>query len=364
MSNETGMNVIKMRVNEMIDLMAPLYASCKNYSQKEGIPSLMLWGPPGIGKSQGIDALGKKVQEITGKQVVKTDARLLLFNPVDLRGIPVADAKRELAIWLKPAIFQMDPSDSIINILFLDEISAAPLSVQAAAYQMTLDRVIGEHKIPDNCIVVAAGNRITDKSVAYKMPKALGNRMTHIEITSEVEDWKRWAIPHGIDSKIIGYINYKNSALFGFDPSTDDVAFPSPRSWEMVDKYLKKLNANVDIAFPLVAGSVGMGTATEFKAYTKVFNELPDIKAIYEGTETTVPKEPDVLYALSAALASYSVKADIKQLANFLKYSSTMPAEFAALTVKDMAQIKQVKDMLLKCPEWMVWCKKHKSFIM
>lgn len=76
----------------------------------------------------------------------------------------------------------MDASDDIVNILFLDEISAAPQSVQAAAYQITLDRVVGEHKLPENCIVIAAGNRTTDKSVAFKMPKALANRLMHIEV--------------------------------------------------------------------------------------------------------------------------------------------------------------------------------------
>ena len=71
-----------------------------------------------------------------------------MFNPIDLRGIPTANADKTLAVWLKPQIFQMDPSEGIVNILFLDEISAAPQSVQAAAYQMTLDRVVGEHRLP------------------------------------------------------------------------------------------------------------------------------------------------------------------------------------------------------------------------
>src|SRR3712207_3416506 len=50
-----------------------------------------------------------------GKKVVITDVRLLLFNPVDLRGIPVPDANKEFAIWLKPYLFQMDSSEDIIN---------------------------------------------------------------------------------------------------------------------------------------------------------------------------------------------------------------------------------------------------------
>lgn len=357
MSSE--MNVMSMAINEMADLMTPLYAA----SKPNEVPSLMLWGPPGIGKSQIFRTIAKNLGKQTGKTVNITDVRLLLFNPVDLRGIPTADAKKELAIWLKPQIFQMDPSNEIINILILDEISAAPLSVQAAAYQITLDRIIGEHKLPENCIVVAAGNRVTDKSVSYKMPKALANRMTHIEMKCDVDDWKKWAIPFGIDSKIIGYINFKNSALFQFDPSNDDVAYPTPRSWEMVDKYLKRLKG-VDEAFPLIAGSIGLGAATEFKAYTQVFHKLPNIKDIYNGVETKVPSEPDVLYALSAALVSNVMKADKTQLQNLLKYTLNMPAEFATLTIKDIVVIEEVRGKILMLKEWIDWSKKYKNFIM
>ncbi len=121
-------------------------------------PSVMLWGPPGVGKSQGVRQIAEHITEETGKNVAINDVRLLLFNPVDLRGIPTANADKTLAVWLKPKIFQMDESTDTVNILFLDEISAAPPSVQAAAYQITLDRSIGEHRLPDNCIVIAAGN--------------------------------------------------------------------------------------------------------------------------------------------------------------------------------------------------------------
>jgi MoxR-like ATPase len=166
----------------------------------------MLWGPPGVGKSQAVRQIGKEIEANTGRTVEITDVRLLLFNPIDLRGIPTSNADKTLAIWLKPQIFQMDPSENVVNILFLDEISAAPQSVQAAAYQITLDRTVGEHRLPDNCIVIAAGNRVTDKSVAFKMPKALANRLMHIEVEGSFDAWKKWAIKSGINDKVIGFL--------------------------------------------------------------------------------------------------------------------------------------------------------------
>ena len=190
MSDTKLTNLPSMAVGKAVEKLSYAYSAViKNGLPIKTMPSVMLWGPPGVGKSQAIRQIAKKIEYGTGKSVKVTDVRLLLFNPIDLRGIPTSNADKTLAIWLKPQIFQMDSSDNIINILFLDEISAAPQSVQAAAYQITLDRVVGEHRLPDNCIVIAAGNRTTDKSVAYKMPKALANRLMHIEIEGDFDSW-------------------------------------------------------------------------------------------------------------------------------------------------------------------------------
>lgn len=150
------------------------------------LPTPFVWGPPGVGKSDGAKQLKVYIEKHTSKKVVVTDVRLLLFSPIDLRGIPVANQEKTFAEWLKPKIFDMDSSEDVINILFLDELTAAPPAVQAAAYQLTLDRRIGEHELPDNCLVIGAGNRTTDHSVAYRMPNALANRMQHYEVCPDL----------------------------------------------------------------------------------------------------------------------------------------------------------------------------------
>ena len=129
--NET--NLTLLNVNQIVSLLSRAYIKLiKNGTPLKSFPSVMLWGPPGIGKSQGVREIAGNIQAKTGKMVFITDVRLLLFNPVDLRGIPTANADKTLSVWLKPQIFQMDESEDVINILFLDEITAAPQSVQAA----------------------------------------------------------------------------------------------------------------------------------------------------------------------------------------------------------------------------------------
>ncbi|MEG1663514.1 MAG: ATP-binding protein, partial [Clostridia bacterium] len=156
---------------EMAKILADAYGKYieKNIPFKQ-FPAVMLWGAPGVGKSQGVVELAEILESNTGKKVVITDVRLILFNPVDLRGIPTSNVEKTMAIWLKPKIFEMSEDSDIVNVLFLDEITSAPQSVQAAAYQITLDRTIGEHKLPDNCFVICAGNRLNDRSVSVKMP--------------------------------------------------------------------------------------------------------------------------------------------------------------------------------------------------
>ena len=128
--NET--NLTLLNVNQIVSLLSRAYIKLiKNGTPLKSFPSVMLWGPPGIGKSQGVREIAGNIQAKTGKKVSITDVRLLLFNPVDLRGIPTTNADKTLSVWLKPQIFQMDESEDVINILFLDEITAAPLPIRS-----------------------------------------------------------------------------------------------------------------------------------------------------------------------------------------------------------------------------------------
>ena len=299
----------EMTVEEMKKYLAWAYISLlKKGKQLKRFPSVMLWGVPGVGKSQGVRQVAQKIEEKTGKRVVVTDVRLLLFNPVDLRGIPTANAEKTLAVWLKPKIFQMDDSEEVVNILFLDEISAAPPSVQAAAYQITLDRAVGEHQLPDNCIVIAAGNRITDKSVAYAMPKALANRLLHIEVKVEWTAWRRWALNAGIHHSVIGFLEQNPSLLLCNDNEGEDNAFATPRSWEMVSNMLNDICDDVVKIFPLIKGCIGGDTAYQFRTWTEVYDKVPSAEDICNGKELGVPVRAEALYAVVSSLVSYLEK--------------------------------------------------------
>lgn len=354
MKNLNNNNIPTLTVDKCVETLSTLYANAINNNiPLKSIPSLMLWGAPGVGKSQGIRQIASRLQEETGKRCNVTDVRLLLFNPIDLRGIPTANAEKTLAVWLKPQIFQMDESDDVVNILFLDEISAAPQSVQAAAYQITLDRIIGEHKLPDNCIVIAAGNRVTDKSVAYKMPRALANRLCHFEIESNFESWQRWAITSGISPKVVGFLSFRQDYLIENENTNDDLAFTTPRSWEMVSNILKLNNDDVDASYSLICGLVGTGVAVEFASWCRIFASLPKIEDIFKGKCKTVPSGTDVLYALVASMTAYAREHsdNIRELENSINYAFSLPSDYAFVLVKNYIALG-LREKLLGSPSF------------
>ena len=352
-----------INVDKVVTTLSLMYSNTinKNISLST-LPSVMLWGQPGVGKSQSIYELAKSIEENTNKKVNVTDVRLILFNPVDLRGIPTSNADKTLAIWLKPKIFDMDLSSNVVNILFLDELSSCSQAVQAAAYQITLDKKVGEHKLPDNTIVIAAGNRTIDRSVSFNMPKALANRLLHIEVESSFDSWNKWAIKSGIHPYILGFLNFNPNLLNTFDPKSESLAFATPRSWEMVSNILNNVSDDIEQVYDLIEGLVGKGTAVEFRQYTKIYFKLPNVEKIFKGIETKVPKEPDVIYALITSMVSYARKnkKNIDLIDNSIQYANNLPPDFQVVLIKDYMYIEPgFKSKLLESYNFRTWISKR-----
>jgi hypothetical protein len=341
-------NIPKVTVKRFVEEMSLIYEAIihKGWPLSK-IPAPFLWGPPGVGKSDCIYQIADNISKKTGKRVVVTDIRLSLFSPIDLRGVPVADQQKEFTVWLKPKIFELDESEDTINILFFDELSSAPQQVQAAAYQIVLDRRIGEHKFPDNCIIMGAGNRTIDRSVVFRMPNALANRLQHYEITVDFEAWREWAINNKIHPSILGYIAFDNSKLCCEEISAEQIAFTSPREWVFVSNMLWVMEdvKKVEDMYSQIAACVGVDTAIAFIAWTKKHKDLPQVEDIFYGRFTKYPSSPDTLYALVISMISYVESRERKEedckmtqseLENMAIYASKFPADYQAALYNDL----------------------------
>lgn len=268
---------------------------------------VFMWGPPGIGKSELVEGIG--ASGVLGNTKV-IDMRLALFEPTDLRGYPAPDLANGKMVWLPPAdLPQADMAaqyDTVI--LFLDELNSAAPSVQAAAYQLILNRRIGQYVLPDNVVIVAAGNRETDKGVAYRMPKPLENRFIHVELRVDFTDWLNWAVDHNIHPDIVGYLSFAKNDLYNFDPASSSRGFATPRSWTFVSEMLEGSELSEGLETDLVAGCVGEGTAIKFMAHRKIAGDLPDPSAVLDGkVKEMKSNEMSAKYALATSLC-YELK--------------------------------------------------------
>jgi MoxR-like ATPase len=287
---------------------------------------VFLWGAPGVGKSSIVKAIAEQ------KEIAFIDLRLALMDPTDLKGIPFYDKESHTALWAPPAFLPREGE----GILFLDELNSAAPAVQSSAYQLILDRRVGEYILPDGWAIVAAGNRESDRGVTYRMPAPLANRFVHFEMEVSVEDWREWAFGSGIDSRIIAYISYKNEALFNFDATKAQKSFATPRSWEYVDKILKS-DLSAETLLDVLCGTVGKEEAVGFLSFVKVANRLPDIALIVAGELREYPQDMDVLYALSSGIVThYLQNPSDEKLENILQYSLELKSEFAVLLVQDL----------------------------
>ena len=315
---------------------------------------VMLWGPPGVGKSQLICQIAQE------HDVRVIDIRLSQMEPSDLRGIPFkVDNTVE---WAVPALLPNVERHGEKGILFLDEITSAPPTVSAAAYQLILDRRLGEYEVPDGWVIFAAGNRQGDRGVTYTMPAPLANRFSHYEFDVHLDDWVAWAWNNRIDERVIAFLRFRPELLFDFDPAHNPVAFPSPRSWEFSHRALQKFHHSSDLLVGALQACVGPAAGIELKAFVDNLDNLPDIDAIIAGEEVSVPKEIDLQYAVASALVGRAIRAKDAEnspdiLGNILNYAASFPQkEMGVMLVSDMH--RAVGEPLFSVPEFTHWAQK------
>lgn len=312
---------------------------------------VMLWGPPGVGKSQIVAQVGQR------HAIPVIDLRLSQMEPSDLRGIPFREGN--LVEWAIPAMLPDTQRHGPQGILFLDEITSAVPSVSAAAYQLILDRRLGDYRVPEGWAIFAAGNRQGDRGVTYTMPAPLANRFSHFEVELNLDDWVAWAYQHHLDERIIGFLRFRPELLFKFDPAHNPVAFPTPRSWEFAHRALQKFANSPKLLLNTLQACVGTTAGIELKAFIDHLDQMPDIDAILRGETVKTPKEVDLQYAVASALVGRAIRAQgspqaLQSYGYILNYAKALPLrEMGVMLVSDM--LRAVGEPLFSVPEFAVW---------
>jgi hypothetical protein len=281
---------------------------------------LHFWGACGVGKSQ-------IVAQVAGSSIRSTceDCRVSRRRP---GGMGAAEI----------------PADERSGILFLDELTSAPQMTQAGCYQLVLDWKLGEYRLPDGWVVIAAGNPASERGEHFSMPRPLRNRFVHPDLEPDFEDWSKWAVKAGIRPEIIAFLRFKPTLLHDSDATSDVNAWPTPRSWEMASSVLTGFAARQNGGFltgaseieaQLLEGTIGQATTIEFVAFLRLFRHLPSIPEILLNPDTAaVPDEPSARVAIATALGRVLTDHSIGK---GMRYLDRMPVELRVLAMRDAA---------------------------
>lgn len=333
-SNPVAVNTHNlMKSYEFADLVrGQVNALMKDSSIASYLPPIMCWGSPGCGKS----SIVKSVAEELGIGFI--DVRLAQMEPCDIKGLPVADREKKTMEWYINGVWPKDKNSK--GILFLDELSACDRSIAVAAYELILDRRLGDlYQVPDGWYIVAAGNLTTDRAVANTMSSALANRFLHVELEADSEAWMHWATQHDVHPSVIGYIAYRPDCLFSMEKENLERGWPSPRSWERVSQMTKLYSDNENILRKAVYGLVGTAKGVEYMEFHRLNKKFDDVLSMmYGNAPINIPGKNDERYAFTSSLVYQlwrGADADDqrKRIDGFMNIVSEMPSDFAAMGI-------------------------------
>lgn len=340
------------------------------YIKKE--KPLMIHGPPGIGKSDSVRYATQKIAKEKKKEYSEglpdenkyclIDVRISQLDPSDLRGIPFPEGNHTR--WLVPNWLPQKGE----GVLFFDEINLAPPSIQAACYQLILDRRLGDYILPKGWTIISAGNRSEDNAAVFPMSSPLKNRFSHVTLLPpSEEEWTNWAMENGIKSDIIAFINFKLGSLYKFDPKSKEDAFPTPRTWALTSHMTHGLDASTDSAleteFMLAHSCVG-SIATEYHGYLQLKKRINIHDILKNPKKVHDIEKIGIKYTLIAGLSEL-YKHDRKKMEDILKVVKELDSEFGVFLLRLMRGLvpKYFKSDLMGSKSWEGLFEKYKKYI-
>ena len=358
MHNTVTAAQLRRLVNLQLETLA------KNPERAAELPPLMVWGAPGLGKSTILRDAAREAG------IGFIDVRLAQREPVDIRGLPVPGP--DGVKWLVSSDWPRDPASR--GIILFDEITAADRSLQVAAYELILDRRLGElYRVPDGWYICAAGNRTGDRAVAMTMSSALANRFLHVELGEDAEGWVAWALRHGILPVVTAFIRFRPGLLFNQEGENLERGWPTPRAWERVSRMLEAMPAEDEgLVRAAVYGLVGNRAGVEFMEFRKLSATMDDVLVMMRdpAAQIRIPQKADLRFALCSA-AAYHVwrgrdsEDAARRLDGFYRVCMALSSDFASMLMIDaMAGTDKVSgeeacERLFAHAAFQAWSEKH-----
>jgi hypothetical protein len=294
--------------------------------------SVFLWGLPGIGKTEITRQLGAK----KNRPVLEFHAALR--EPVDIRGIPVANIATRTTDWLVPAELPQVERDGPEGYLFADEYNQASPQMQSALAGLVLYGVVGDYHLPPGWRVIAAGNRVSDRAAAQRMPTHVRGRFAHLHVTPSVPAWAKWATANNVAPEVVAFVRFRPELIHRM-PKGDENSYPTPRSLTKAAKYV---NAPDDMRHRLFASWIGDDVAAELNGFIGLYRSIGSLEDIIANPKAAkVPTEASELYAVCTGLGRLATR---KNFPAIMQYAERLDDERQQLLVHDAT----VRDEKLK----------------
>lgn len=328
--------MIQVKISQAVSMLA-------KFIRARLVP--MLRGSPGMGKSSIVHQIAKEYN------LKVIDLRLSQCDPTDLMGFP--NIKGDKACYVPMDTFPIEGDAIPLNketgqpyagwLLFLDEFNGASISVQAAAYKLVLDRMVGLFHLHKNVAIVCAGNLETDNAIVNPMSTAMQSRLVHLELVSDVVEFTDWCAANDIDHRISDYVRFKPGNVFSFSPDHTDHTYACGRTWEFANRILNVTSGLDDPdLLPMLSGAISEGVAREFLGFCKIYQDLPKPREIEMSPDTVkVPVEPSILFALTGSISHNATKDNFSQ---FMKFVTRLPVEFQVVTLRET--VRRNKSMM------------------
>lgn len=281
------------------------------------VPVLLL-SDPGMGKSSLVRGIaqnfGLPCETVLGS----------IREPADVAGLPIVT---EHGAVLDPPAWAKRLKEAGEGYLFLDELSTAPPSVQAAMLGVALDRTVGDLQLPERIRVVAGANPADRAADGWEISPPLANRFCHVGYDPTVEEWLSgmqagWSAPPA--SRAVGWDRSRRAAMVGvvtgFIRSRPDLLhafpqtaagtggpWPSRRVWDMLVRALTHLRDDDHAAVQATTfGLVGEGAGVEFLTW-RAEADLPDPAAVVADPSIVAwDGRPDRVWAVLSGVVGWA----------------------------------------------------------
>lgn len=325
---------------------------------------VIIWGPPGGGKT----TLSRTVARATNRKFILQ--ALSQVDVVDIRGILTVQGNR--AVYALPAWLPTAATGP--SVIVFDDMTQAPVSVMNGVSELLCDRTLGgadTYTLPEDCVMIATANRRADRAGTNEMPTHIRNRMIHLTLDSSVEDTIAFEtnpeyiditppvgdVPKTAHPMVLAFLRFRSDLLDTFDPlKNTDPAFATRRSWGFVSRVLPFVSDDLVLLTAMAEGAVGKDAGTEFVAFMKLLDSIPDWRTVFADPATApIPEEPSMQYAFMAQVTRHVT---LKNSPAFCAYLNRLNQDIAAAAAQDLKYLhggKEKANALFANPQGAKW---------